>query len=85
MAMNAQSPKVVRTASQQGNGAARIPVVIVGSAAKATWITTKFTAKYLVAPVAKTLFVKATPTLTKFALKNGVKYLLPFAVKLSLF
>jgi len=70
--------------SSAGMAAAKVPVIIVGSAAKATWVTTKFTAKHLAKPVAKAVFVEATPTMTRFAVKNGVKYLLPYALKLSL-
>lgn len=66
-------------------GGAKVPLIVVGSAAKATWVTTKFTTKHVAAPVAKAAFVQATPAIGKFALKNGAKYLLPFAMKLSLF
>ena len=72
-----------RSESSAGSAAAKVPIVIVGSAAKLTWATTKFTAKHVAKPVAKTLFLKATPAITKFALKNTAKHLLPLAVKLS--
>jgi hypothetical protein len=67
-------------------GAAKVPVIVVGSAAKAGWEITKFTAVRVAKPAAKALIVKATPRATVFLLKNtGVtaKYLLPLAVKLS--
>lgn len=64
--------------------AAKVPVIVVGSAAKLTWATTKFTTKHLAKPVAKAAIVKAAPAATKFILKNGAKYLLPIAVKLSI-
>ena len=64
--------------------AAKVPVIVVGSAAKATWVTTKFTAQHFAKPVAKAVFLEATPAVTKFAVTNSVKYLLPFAVKLSI-
>ena len=64
--------------------ATRIPgVIVVGSAAKVAWGVTKFTAKHVVKPIAKTLFVRAAPTAGKFALKKSAKYLLPFVAKLS--
>jgi hypothetical protein len=59
---------------------ARVPVIIVGSAARVTWATAKFTTKHLAGPLAKMVFVRATPAITKFALKRG----LPYAAKLSL-
>lgn len=58
-------------------------VVVVGSAARGAWSVTRFTAKHVVAPVAKTIFLKAAPAVAKFALKNSAKHLLPVAVKLS--
>lgn len=61
--------------------AARVPVVIVGSAARLTWAATKFTAKHFAAPVAKTVFLRAVPSLTRLALTHGV----PLAAKLSMF
>jgi hypothetical protein len=61
--------------------AAKVPLVIVGSAAKGTWVTTKFTTKYLVAPVAKEVFLEVTPAVAKFAAKNALKYVLPIAAK----
>ena len=55
-------------------------VVVVRSAAKAGWWTTKFAANH----VAKPVIVKAAPAAGKYALKQSAKYLLPFAVKLSI-
>ena len=66
-----------------GTTAAKVPVVIVGSAAKLTWATTKFTANHLARPAAKALFVTATPAVTKYVLRNSAKYVLPFAARLS--
>jgi hypothetical protein len=80
-APNGSSPST--QAESSGPNAAKIPVVIVGSAAKATWVTTKFAAKHVAKPVAKAVVVKAGPAVGKFALKNSAKYLLPFVVKLS--
>jgi hypothetical protein len=71
-------------AASSGITAAKVPVVIVGTAARLTWATTKFTAQHFEKPVAKAVFLQATPAITKFALKNSGKYLLPFATKLSL-
>jgi hypothetical protein len=67
--------------------AAKVPVIVIGSAAKAGWEITKFTAVRVAKPTAKALIVKATPRATVFLLKNtGVtaKYLLPLALKLSI-
>lgn len=88
VAVGAQSRPSDRNASKRsdpsaGAVAAKVPIVIVGSAAKLTWATTKFTAKHVAKPVAKTLFLSATPAITKFALKNTAKHLVPLAVKLS--
>lgn len=67
--------------------AGKTTVVVVGSAAKGAWATTKFTAQYAVKPVAKTVFKKAAPAAAKLALKTtgaGVKRVLPVAIKLAL-
>lgn len=65
----------------------RAAVIVVGSAAKMTWATTKFVAKDMAKPVflsvAKPMVTKAAPKMAKFALKKSYKYLLPLAVKLS--
>ena len=63
---------------------AKVPVIIVGSAAKATWVTTKFTTKYVVAPVAKEIFLEMTPAMAKFAAKNALRYGVPIAAKWAL-
>ena len=73
---NAQS----KSSSAAGT-AAKVPVVVVGSAAKGAWVTTKFTTKYVVAPVAKEVFLEATPAIAKFAAKNVLKYGIPIAAK----
>lgn len=58
-------------------GAGKAAVVVVGSAAKGAWVTTKFTAKYVVKPVAthvaKPIITKALPKVTVFALKLAGK------------
>ena len=62
-------------------------IVVIGSAAKVGWVTTKFAAKHVAKPVAKTLLVKGGPKAAKFMLKSsgfGAKHLLPIAVKLAL-
>ena len=69
--------------SDGGNAA----IVVIGSAAKVGWATTKFTAKHVAKPVAKTLLVKGGPKAARFMLKSsgfGAKHLLPIAVKLAL-
>jgi len=66
---------------------AMVPVIIVGSAAKAGWEITKFGTKHVAAPMAKALFVRAAPKAGMYMLKNtalGVKYGLPLALKLSI-
>ncbi len=62
----------------------RNPVmIIVGTAAKAAWGTTKFAAKHVVKPLAKTIFLKALPAVSKFVIKKSAKHLLPMAVKIA--
>jgi hypothetical protein len=58
-------------------------VIVVGSAAKATWSVTKFTVKTILKPVAKTLFTKTAPSAGKFVVKKSAKHLLPVAIKLA--
>jgi len=65
----------------------KVPVIIVGSAAKAGWEVTKFGTKHVAAPIAKALFVRAAPKAGIYMLKNtalGIKYGLPLALKLSI-
>ncbi|MFZ1699823.1 MAG: hypothetical protein WBO10_02700 [Pyrinomonadaceae bacterium] len=62
----------------------KVVIVVVGTAAKAAWGTTKFTAKHMAKPVAKTIFLKAAPKIGAFALKQTAKRALPLAVKLAL-
>jgi hypothetical protein len=81
---------VVKKTANDGNvagtmlrGSGKVAVIVVESAAKATWATTKFGAKHVVAP----LVLKAAPKLAFQTLKTtgmAAKYLLPFAAKLSL-
>ncbi len=76
------------TASSFLNGAGKVGVVVVGSAGKIAWGTTKFVLKDMAVPVvtglAKPMATKMAPAMTKFALKNSAKYLLPLALKLSI-
>ena len=58
-------------------------MIIVGTAGKAAWGTTKFVAKHVAKPVAKTIFLKMTPAVTKFVIKNSAKHLLPVAIKIA--
>jgi len=69
-----------RRVESVGRGTA---LVIVGSAAKGTWAVAAFTAKTIAKPVAKTVFLKATPAVTKFALKTAAKQAVPLMLKLS--
>ena len=81
-AANAQKVSNVAKKNAQQSGSAvmkdtgNAAVVLVSSAAKATWWTTKFAAKH----VAKPLVVKLAPQAAKFAWKQ----LMPLAVKLSI-
>jgi hypothetical protein len=62
-------------------------VIIVGQSAKLAWQTTKFTASEMAKPVAKAVFLKATPALTKFGLKltgRALKKGLPVVQKLAI-
>ncbi len=77
--------------TQVANFAGQVTVVIVKSAGKAAWETTKFTAKDIAKPIilgiAKPLLLKAAPKLSMFALKltgNALKKGIPFAGKLGL-
>ena len=82
----AQKNASARVAPSKGPG--NVAVVIIGSAARVAWATTKFVAKDVAAPVAtavlKPVAVQAAPAVAKFALKKSAKYLLPLAVKLSI-
>lgn len=68
-------------------GTGKAAVVVVGSAAKATWAVTKFTAARVAAPAAKTLLLKAAPKAGVLMLRGtgiAAKHLLPVAAKLAL-
>lgn len=65
------------------NAAGSVAMIVVRSAGKVAWATTKFTAS----EIAKPLVVKVTPMAAKFALKASgvaIKRLLPFALKLAI-
>lgn len=69
--------------TQVANFAGQVTVVIVKSAAKTAWVTTKFAAK----DVAKPILFKLLPVVTKYSFKFSgfaVKRLLPHAAKLAL-
>lgn len=73
------------------NLAEKVTVVIIRSAAKTAWETTKFAAKDVAKPIivgiAKPLLLKATPQITMFALKltgNSLKKGIPIATKLGM-
>jgi hypothetical protein len=64
-------------------GTAKAGLIVIGSAAKGTWLTTKFVSGSVVKP----LLLKGTPKAAKIMLKSGgfgVKRLLPLAVKFGL-
>ncbi|HMT08686.1 MAG TPA: hypothetical protein PKA82_11835 [Pyrinomonadaceae bacterium] len=76
------------TSSLKSNGnpvlklAGQVTVIVIKSAAKTAWATTKFAAKDL----AKPILFKLTPIVAKHSLKlTGVaaKHLLPIAIKLA--
>ena len=73
-----QDKKAVAAKSDGGNlaasvaaGTGKVAVVIVGSAAKSAWVTTKFVAKHAVWPVAKTMLVKVPEKTAMFGLKTA--------------
>ena len=64
-----------------------VAVIVVKSAAKAAWVTTKFVAKDIAKPVFQAVIIKAAPKLTVYALKKSpmiAKRVLPYALKLAL-
>ena len=87
VAASAQSKPKPLQKETDSSFAGRAATIVIGSAAKAGWETTKFAAKRIAKPVAKTLIVKGGPKAAIFMLKSsgmGAKYLLPWAIKLSL-
>lgn len=70
------------------SGSSRNPaVIVVSSAAKAAWVTTKFVVKDVAKPTAKIIFLKAAPKIALFGLKRtpgAAKRLAPIAVRLAL-
>lgn len=93
---NSDKEKVAKTASLNGNNpilnlAGKVSVVVIKSAAKTAWATTKFAAKDVAKPilvgVAKPLLLKAAPQVTVFVLKltgNSLKKGIPIATKLGM-
>ncbi|MEQ1603667.1 MAG: hypothetical protein ABL999_02250 [Pyrinomonadaceae bacterium] len=60
-------------------GTGKAAVIVVGSAGKAVWVTTKFTAKHVAWPVAKAVLLKAPEKMAVlglktagFSLRNGI-------------
>jgi len=71
--------------------AGKVTIVVIKSATKTAWATTKFAAKDVAKPilvgVAKPLLLKATPKITVFALKltgKSLKKGIPIATKLGM-
>jgi len=60
-------------------GTGKAAVIVVGSAGKIVWGTTKFTAKHM----AKPILLKAAPRVATFVLKKSAKHLLPMAIKIA--
>lgn len=90
-AQKASPSKSDSVISTIANGAGKVTVVVVGSAAKVAWATTKIAAKDVAKPilvsVAKPLLLKATPALSAYALKltgQALKKAVPFAAKLGM-
>ncbi len=81
VAANAQELQNAGAAVLKDTG--KVSVIIVKSAAKATWSVTKFAANTTVKPAAKIVFKKAAPSVGKFALKKSAKHLLPIAIKVA--
>ncbi|MBK9216206.1 MAG: hypothetical protein IPM59_11530 [Chloracidobacterium sp.] len=76
-----------RSKKAERNTGQNAVVIIVKSAAKATWVTTKFVAKNVAKPVLKAVLLKAAPKVLIFTLKNApvvAKHALPWALKLAL-
>ncbi len=67
-AMDVSGQGVAGTAAR---GTGKAAVIVVGSAAKGGWVTTKIVTKHIVAPVAKAVLLKAAPKITVFALKTA--------------
>lgn len=82
-AASAQSSRDREKNDGSVSGKPNVGIVIVSSAAKATWAVTEFTAKTVGKPVAKAVLLRATPAVTKFALKNLAKEALPLMVRMS--
>lgn len=87
----AQKSKNEIRSDRSGTSAASVPgkvaVIVVGTAAKVVWATTKFVAKDVAGPIAKAVFLKAAPKLTLYVLKKSPKItakLAPTALKLAL-
>jgi hypothetical protein len=90
-AQKASTSKSDSVISTIANGAGKVTVVVVGSAAKVAWATTKIAAKDVAKPllvsVAKPLLLKATPAISGYALKltgQAMKKAVPFAAKLGM-
>ncbi len=93
---NSRKEKVANTASVNCNNpvlnlAGKVSVVVIKSAAKTAWATTKFAAKDVAKPIlvgiAKPLLLKATPQITMFALKltgQSLQKGIPIATKLGM-
>lgn len=81
VAASAQELENTGTAVLKDTG--NVSIIVVKSAAKATWAVTEFAVKTTVKPAAQIVFTKAAPALGKFALKKSAKHLLPIAIKFA--
>ena len=71
------------------NGTGKAAIIVVRSAARVTYKTTKFVGKEVAEPVLFHVVVpgviRVMPSVGRFALRNAVRYVLPLALRLSLF
>ena len=75
---NGQVKKTATAAASDGGkvaatvlkGTGKVAVIVVGSAAKVAWATTKFAAKRVAWPVAKTVLLKAPEKVAVLGLKT---------------
>jgi hypothetical protein len=86
-ALSQERERQYMKAGAVARAAGKVTVVVVGTAAKGAWVTTKFAARHGAKPVARIVMKKAIPAAAKIAVDTageGVKRGLPIAVKLAL-
>jgi hypothetical protein len=68
-------------------GSGKVTFIVVKTAGKAAWGTTKFTAKHVAKPIGKAVLLKAAPEIAAFTLRSAGtagRRLTPIAVKIAL-